>query len=401
MTPSHTTPLLRPIPLRANPTGPPSPPSPPSPLHPSRSSDFLAQLNARLLRTTPRTDAAPESPHLDTAAARLPRANKSFLSLAGASTLFGIYDDGAASVAETPWGAGAETPGHGTMGWVGGGGGEGAREGGGREARGDRECRADRVVGSGDGSGKTGNGNPKPKKKSHTTLLLKLSSLFAFGVLYGELVAWLHSSRHLARMRVVPRGSSTGVVLLWGCAGVALGSLLPCVDLAWEEKEGEENGREAEAERDGMPLSEQINAVVRSVAAFVGVAFAIRRLPWQSTLQLSLTLSLVNPALWYLLDRSAPGLTASLLVTSLLTSVVYFAAGAGGLGWLGTGGFGTGGLGRFEAEAGLRGSGEGMGAWVGEWEGVAGVVWVGSVLFCSCVCFGSVGRRLAVLEGGR
>lgn len=271
MTPSHNTthdthpPLLRPIPRRANPPDHPSPPSPASPLHPSRSSDFLAQLNARLLRTTPRTDASPESPHHDShpeSAARLPRANKSFLSLAGASTLFGIYDDGGASVAETPWGAGAETPGHGAMGWVGGG-----AEGTGRESR-------PSLVES------TGNPPRKPipltgKKKPHTTLplVLKLSSLFAFGVLYGALVAYLHTSRHLAGMRVAPvsvgRGSSTGVVLLWGCAGVALGSLLPCVDLAWGR------GRKGEQAEGGLPLSEQINAVVRSVAAFVGVAFAI------------------------------------------------------------------------------------------------------------------------------
>jgi hypothetical protein len=31
---------------------------------------------------------------------------------------------------------------------------------------------------------------------------------------------------------------------------------------------------------------------------------------------------------------------------------------------------------------------------------LAVVTWVGSVLFCSCVCFGSIGRRLAVLEEG-
>lgn len=32
------------------------------------------------------------------------------------------------------------------------------------------------------------------------------------------------------------------------------------------------------------------------------------------------------------------------------------------------------------------------------YENLAVVTWVGSVLFCSCVCFGSIGRRLAVLE---
>jgi hypothetical protein len=32
------------------------------------------------------------------------------------------------------------------------------------------------------------------------------------------------------------------------------------------------------------------------------------------------------------------------------------------------------------------------------YENLALVTWVGSVLFCSCVCFGSIGRRLGVLD---
>lgn len=32
------------------------------------------------------------------------------------------------------------------------------------------------------------------------------------------------------------------------------------------------------------------------------------------------------------------------------------------------------------------------------YETLAVVTWVGSVLFCSCVCFGSIGRRLAVWD---
>jgi hypothetical protein len=32
------------------------------------------------------------------------------------------------------------------------------------------------------------------------------------------------------------------------------------------------------------------------------------------------------------------------------------------------------------------------------YENLAVVTWVGSVLFCSCVCFGSIGRRLAVWD---
>lgn len=38
-------------------------------------------------------------------------------------------------------------------------------------------------------------------------------------------------------------------------------------------------------------------------------------------------------------------------------------------------------------------------AGVVSYENLAVVTWVGSVLFCSCVCFGNIGRRLGVLEG--
>lgn len=120
-----------------------------------------------------------------------------------------------------------------------------------------------------------------------------------------------------------------------------------------------------------------------------------RRLPWQSTLQLTLTLALVNPALWYILDRSKPGLSLSLLVTSLLTSLMFLsdptalpsphAATAGNT----------------TQEGRQRGSpapGTELFAGIISYENLAVVTWVGSVLFCSCVCFGSIGRRLAVLE---
>ena len=128
-----------------------------------------------------------------------------------------------------------------------------------------------------------------------------------------------------------------------------------------------------------------------------------RRLPWQSTLQLTLTLALVNPALWYILDRSKPGLSCSLLVTSLLTSCIFLSnpaalpsphnptspltATAGNATHGGNAGLG--GSEKADSFAGIISYGD-----------LAVVTWVGSVLFCSCVCFGSIGRRLAVLEGG-
>ncbi|KAF3041258.1 hypothetical protein E8E11_007282 [Didymella keratinophila] len=287
----------------------------------SKSSDFLAQLNARLLRTyNARADDAPESPD-GAGSARLPRQNKSFLNM-NSSTLFGIYDDvgastnGAASVAETPWGTGAETPGHTGMGWHGaaydsalGGADAGlsmknaARRGSGKEKAVERRSSQTR--------------RPRSATAKYAVLAAKLAALFTFGVLYGTILAAVH-------VKGVDR-ESWFYITTWGCAGVALGSLLPYVDLVWSRHSTLAESDEKEQDEDAAesPISEQINDVVRSVAAFLGVAFAIRRLPWQSTLQLTLTLALVNPALWYILDRSKPGLSFSLIVTSILTSVLF------------------------------------------------------------------------------
>ena len=70
----------------------------------------------------------------------------------------------------------------------------------------------------------------------------------------------------------------------WGVAGVILGSLLPVVDFLWEGEDGEkrreeERGRERERLRRGGKEDavggQEWNEVVRSLGAFVGIAFAI------------------------------------------------------------------------------------------------------------------------------
>ncbi|UPX17677.1 uncharacterized protein EKO05_0008018 [Ascochyta rabiei] len=389
-----------------SPTHASSPPA--SNLQNSRSSDFLAQLNARLLGTYhSRTDDAPDSPNDGTGSARLPRQNKSFLNM-NSSTLFGIYDDigastnGAQSVADTPWGTGAETPGHAAMGWNGG-----LYDGtSGAEAALSMKEKARRASGNGKLQAERRRSSSTRRARGgvakYAILFFKLAALFMFGILYGLIVSHLHDTRQLAAVHVAGVNRESWVyVSIWGCAGVALGSLLPYMDLLWSRHHASDDPDEkAQDDKEAdPPISEQIHDVVRSVAAFLGVAFAIRRLPWQSTLQLTLTLALVNPALWYILDRSKPGLSFSLIVTSVLTSLIFLSnpTALPSPSGIAVGNVTSADSARRQQQQQQQ---QQQHLFVGliSYNTLAVVTWVGSVLFCSCVCFGSIGRRLAVLE---
>jgi hypothetical protein len=112
-----------------------------------------------------------------------------------------------------------------------------------------------------------------------------------------------------------------------------------------------------------------------------------RRLPWQSTTQASLTLALANPVLWYLIDRTKTGFLLAVIV------------GIGGMGVV---------LGlKPELIPGSTGASFGMtllngtglenalGAEITQ-ESIAVRTWISSVIFCACVCFGNIGRQLAI-----
>lgn len=342
------------------------------------------------------------------------------------STLFGIYDDvgtSTTSVADTPWGTGAETPARHYSVDAGNGGVRGYENG----------------IGSPDGGlklkGLARNGamdaqrhrprsgyGLKPQRHGVWSIIVvvgKLLSLFAFGAVYGVIVSHLHDSRELAAVQVGGVDHESWTYLTgWGLAGLVLGSLLPYVDLMSTGHPKVRNAQEEEPEKEGEPsLSEQWNDVVRSVGAFLAIAFAIvsnrlhsprlgrkvrdltsiqRRLPWQSTLQLTVTLALVNPALWYILDRSKNGLFFSLATTSVLTSAIFLsnpdvlpspALPAT--------------LNATHTSPGAKPhtqNPEELFAGMVSYDNLVTTTWVGSVVFCSCICFGGIGRRLAVLD---
>lgn len=183
--------------------------------------------------------------------------------------------------------------------------------------------------------------------------------------------------------------------VFWGVAGAIIGLALPYFDSIWAgDDDLDDEEAETEEEKRNRRGVVGWNHVVRSVGAFVGIAYAIRKLPWQSTLQLSLTVALANPAIWYVIDRSPPGFILSALVAVGGTGVLlgvnpalvpspspHAALQSPVMGQVNGTGFA---LGNEELVLGLFSH-----------ESVGVATWIASVLFVSCVCFGNIGRKLA------
>jgi len=227
--------------------------------------------------------------------------------------------------------------------------------------------------------------------------------LFCFGLAYGGLIAHLHDNRNVAPVRVEGLNrASWRYFVFWGLAGVGMGSLLPWIDEVKARKQADfSSGTEVGRPVTGLN-SVQWNDVVRSVGAFVGVAFAIRKLPWSSPLQLTLTLALVNPFLWYLIDRTPTGFTLSTIMGTLGTATILFINPTlvpSPTDHIPTSANAASTLTNHTAEpaAVAGGASVGNGVLLGgllSYESVGVATWLASVLFCACVCFGSIGRLL-------
>lgn len=311
------------------------------------------------------------------------------------STLFGIYAPTAESSVRgseppTPWGTGAETP---------------ARTGsldGGRPGYGDfHEIKGRRRTIS----------QPqlplRPPKRGIVPTVGRITALFILGIGYGALVSHLHDNSSISPVHVdgIDRHSYT-YITFWGLAGIALGSLLPFLDSLWRPYTQSPTSPPSPIPSEDSTTADW-STIVRSIGAFVGIAFAIRKLPWQSTLQVSVTLALANPALWYLLDRTKPGFALSSFVGALGTAVLMlvnpnlvpspakaFNATIGQE--IATGALGLGRGGSRLWKEGMGEQAELLGGWL-SYEGVGVATWIASVLFCSCICFGNIGRKMGVV----
>ncbi|KAH7354105.1 INSIG domain-containing protein [Plectosphaerella cucumerina] len=306
------------------------------------------------------------------------------------STLFGIYSPTSSfgvgrkgldrEEPETPWGTGAQTPVK-------------------RRSSIDEstyELMRDRSTVQ---RRRTSRAVPPPPSATATAFFLfsRVALLFVLGMGYGALITRLHRAEDLSGFNM--GGAVAGpdyawpTLAFWGVSGVLLGALQPWFDRVWADTFGAEETSDDDGDdgsNESRPGTDWAMAV-RSIGAFVGIVFAIRRLPWASTLQVSLTLALVNPFLWYLIDRSKPGFLLSAAV-GLTGSAVLLGVNPDMMptpsGFLHQNSSATGAV--FGEPLALGG--------FATQETLETGIWMLSVLFCSCVCFGNIGRRLALSQ---
>lgn len=230
-----------------------------------------------------------------------PSRTRSILNLTS-STLFGIYsgngygEEGATPWSTgTPWGTGAQTPN------------EGSRRNTATDSRFDfddalnknRQRRSSMVQSS---APKTASKSLVKKRQAVSRndwapFLGKNIALGVVGVCYGILISHLHDKEQITPVKVkgIPH-HSIGYLAGWGIVAVAFGQLMPWVDRYWASEDDDEdvavsekygaNGKvghkrsssfvndNGRAENRGMWTPEWYD-VVRSIGAFVGIAFAI------------------------------------------------------------------------------------------------------------------------------
>ncbi|KAL6871909.1 insulin-induced protein domain-containing protein [Trichoderma novae-zelandiae] len=230
--------------------------------------------------------------------------------------------------------------------------------------------------------------------------------LFVLGAGYGVLVTHLHQEQGLLQLpdagSGMPRynGSYTA---MWGfaLAAVAMGALQPWVDGAWDGLFGR-RGQPPEADSaESLPdgaekLETDWALVMRAVGVFVGVAFAVRRLAWTSSTQVSIAMALANVFLWWLIDRTMAALVLSTVVgavgTLFLLSVSPDVIRAPSTTFITQ----THNASSAEPPAELATL---LGG-IASPETVEAGIWILGVLFCTCLCFGNIGRRLVKSKSG-
>lgn len=301
-----------------------------------------------------------------------PSRTRSVLNLTS-STLFGIYSPtghDTSQEANTPWGTGAQTPSQ-------------------RQSVDDYRPPITNLSWNGNTLKGQSIQIHRPRRTGfkgyYAPLFLRNVLLFAFGVAYGTIITQLQKTQPLSSVKIMNQHRWYFFVA-WGCSGILLGNTLPWVDSFLRSPGTSHVSRPnrslSDPTRKDQDAATEWSQAIRGIGAFVGIAFAVRKLPWQSTLQVSLTLALANPVLWYLIDRSKAGFAFSSAV-GVIGTVVLLVVSPDMVPLPSTVGLGPqmkNGTAPFDGMA-LS-------------ESVGVFTWMASILFCTSVCFGAIGRKV-------
>lgn len=244
-------PIHRPVPRRAFEITPASAESsyPPSPAPEQHSPELLSDR---------RSDLSPQK-------------TRSILNLTS-STLFGIYSgtsDSTGLESSTPWGTGAQTPSA-------------------RRSIDGTSPEEPQITWSDFRNRAQSTSKPRLRRTGFRGYILPLAIqtalLFAFGAGYGAIVTHLHQTQRITPVPVPGAEKNPGYYhLSWGLFGILVGNGLPLVDGWFDETSavpdrkmsGHRRTESSGSDHDRDTFSPIWYSAVRSVGAFVGIAFAV------------------------------------------------------------------------------------------------------------------------------
>ena len=133
-------------------------------------------------------------------------------------------------------------------------------------------------------------------------LALQTVLLFGFGVAYGSIVTQLQKTQQISPLPVPGmERSSVSYHAVWGLSGVLLGNALPLVDTLWRDKLSDEStdrplhsprARSSSDQSRGPIVDSDLGPIwysaVRSIGAFIGIAFAVVSVGLRSNIMLRL-----------------------------------------------------------------------------------------------------------------
>lgn len=229
---------------------------------------------------------------------------------------------------------------------------------------------------------------------------LQVGVLGLLGAVFGIAVTYVHDRSLVAITDMAHVGA---YLSYWAALGICLAHLLPWLDRSWNDEtvSVKDHRRSSRSKRAGQDWTvPRWIDIVRAAGLFVGLTFAIvsctrslcsilisrqRRLPWHSTLQRAASVCIVNPAVWYVIDRTIPGLILSTTL-GVAGSALFLSTGPDSLP-LPIKNILQDGIGVKDARIMVVGVGLSQST-------IEGGMWAASVLFVMCITFGNIGRRL-------